>query len=199
MSMRSARAQGSGQEEGRRMRNPGGANENGPRTGGRTGVPPADGSPDSGPGGRPLAAFAAGAVAVLTVHQAVLWALHRAGWAPWPAYSLAPTRPLGVPAVASAAFWGGAWWAVLATWLPRGGRPGASYARAALLGAVLPNAVGALLVALGHGQRWGATPRAAATCSALLVNGAWGVTAAALLRRGRAGRGDGGDGGRAGR
>jgi hypothetical protein len=131
----------------------------------------------------PVAAFLAGAAGVLTTHQAVLWALHAAGAAPWPAYSLAPTRPFGVPAVASAAFWGGAWWAALAPWLPRDRGAGAYYARAALLGAVLPNVLGAILAALGGGRSLGETPRALATLSAVVVNGAWGATAAALLRR----------------
>jgi len=134
---------------------------------------------------RPAAAFAAGAVAVLTTHQATLWALHRSGLAPWPAYSLAPTRPLGVPALASAAFWGGVWWVALARLLPR--HPAAPamayYGRAALLGAVLPNVAGALLLAVGRGQPLGATPPAIAALSAALVNGAWGITAAAVLRR----------------
>jgi hypothetical protein len=129
---------------------------------------------------------------VLTAHQAALWALHRAGWAPWPAYALAPTAPLGVPAVASAAFWGGVWWAGLDRLVPRGGGPGPAYARAALLGAVLPNAVGAALVAAGHGPPLGAAasavPRDRALASAVLVNALWAVTAAALTRRGAGAR-----------
>lgn len=135
---------------------------------------------------RPAAAFVAGAVAVLTTHQAVLWALHRAGIAPWPAYVLAPTPPLGVPALASAAFWGGAWWTALARLLPRDPAAPAApyYGRAALLGAVLPNLAGALLLAIGRGHPLGATPPAVAALSAALVNGAWGVTAAAGLRAG---------------
>jgi hypothetical protein len=121
---------------------------------------------------------------VLTAHQAVLWALHAAGLAPWPAYSAAPTRPLGVPAALSAAFWGGAWWAALAPLLPRARGAGAYYRRAALLGATLPNAAGAALAALGRGRfALGDVPPAAAALSAVLVNGAWGVAAAAALRR----------------
>ncbi len=123
--------------------------------------------------------FAAGAAAVLTVHQALLWGLHRAGAAPWPAYALAPTRPFGVPAVASAAFWGGAWWGALARLRPRSAGAGAYYRRAALLGAVAPNAAGALLLALGHGPPLGGAPPAAAALSAVLVNGAWALAAAA--------------------
>jgi hypothetical protein len=143
---------------------------------------------------RAAAAFAAGAAAVLTVHQAALWALHRAGLAPWPAYATTPTRPLGVPAVLSAAFWGGAWWTVLAPLLPRDRGAGAYYGRALLLGATLPNAVGAALLALGRGgaSSGGAAPAvapAAAVVAAVLVNGLWAAAAAAALRRPGAGRG----------
>jgi hypothetical protein len=127
---------------------------------------------------------------VLTAHQAVLWALHRAGWAPWPAYSLAPTAPLGVPAVASAAFWGGVWWAALDPLARRAATPAGASARAALLGAVLPNAAGAVLVALGRGPApaypFGSAGRARALASAVAVNALWALTAAALARRLRA-------------
>lgn len=129
------------------------------------------------------AAFAAGALSVATAHQAALWALHRAGWAPWPAYSFAATRPLGVPAVVSAAFWGGVWWAALDPLVRRAPTRGAARARAALLGAALPNAIGAALVALGHGARPAPARRAAALASAVAVNALWAVTAAALARR----------------
>jgi hypothetical protein len=135
------------------------------------------------PARRAGAAFLVGAGAVVTAHQAALWALHRAGAAPWPAYDVTPTRPFGVPAVASAAFWGGVWWAALAPLLPRVGGAGAYYGRAALLGAVLPNAAGAALVALGRGHALGGAAPARAAAAAALVNGLWGVAAAALGRR----------------
>lgn len=136
------------------------------------------------------AAFAAGAAAVLTTHQGALWMLHRAGWAPWPAYALTPTAPFGVPAVASAAFWGGVWWVALARALPRDASPGAVLARAALLGAVLPNAVGAVLVAAGHGARASGAARLPALASAIVVNALWAATAAlpAVLLAARAAR-----------
>jgi hypothetical protein len=141
-------------------------------------------STDTGRAAGTAAAFAAGAAAVLTTHQAVLWALHRAGWAPWPAYSLASTRPLGVPAVLSAAFWGGVWWAALDPLARRASTPSGTYARAALLGAVLPNAVGATLAALGRGQAsaqsLGDAGRYKAIASAVAINALWAVTAAAL-------------------
>jgi hypothetical protein len=129
------------------------------------------------------AGFAAGAVAVLAAHQAVLLALHARGWAPWPAYSLAPTRPFGVPAVLSAAFWGGAWGVPLAL-VVRGARsPGAACARGALFGAVAPNVVGAALLALGRVPAPPAGGAAAALASAVVVNACWGLAATALLAR----------------
>jgi hypothetical protein len=132
---------------------------------------------------RGAVAFAAGGLAVLTVHQAALWALHRAGWAPWPAYSWAPTRPLGVPAVASAVVWGGVWWAGLDRLVPRDRGARAALRRAALLGAVLPNAAGALLAAAGRGpaaDTLGAAPRGRSLAAAVAVNALWGAAAAAL-------------------
>jgi hypothetical protein len=135
------------------------------------------------PGRRALAGFTAGAASVLTVHQAMLAWLHARGHAPWPAYSTTPTAPLGVPAVASAAFWGGLWGAVLAGRLLREPRRGpAFWGRAAALGAVLPTAVGAALLAAGRGASLAGTPPVRALASALLVNAAWGAATAAGLR-----------------
>ena len=134
-------------------------------------------------------AWCAGAAAVLTAHQAALWALHQAGWAPWPAYVLAPTRPFGVPAVASAAFWGGVWWVTLDPVVRRARTARGAYGRAAGLGAVLPNAVGVLLAAAGHRFPVAAEVGAGRTLvSAVAVNALWAVTAAALARAARRGR-----------
>lgn len=133
------------------------------------------------PAARGAARFVAGAVAVLGVHQAAVWALHRAGVTPWPAYALEPTPPLGVPRVLSAAFWGGAWWVALAPVAERamGGR---YWARAAALGAVPPTVVGALLTVAGRsGPRPAASP-VVLLVAALGVNALWGLAAAALRR-----------------
>ncbi|GJG86904.1 hypothetical protein tb265_20850 [Gemmatimonadetes bacterium T265] len=126
--------------------------------------------------------FAAGAAAVLTAHQAAVWALHRAGATPWPAYSLAPTWPLGVPQVASAAFWGGAWWAALSPAVERAGGAAAYWRRAAVLGAVPPTAVGALLAAAGRAFPRGDASLAVLLAAGLGVNALWGIAAAALVR-----------------
>ena len=142
-----------------------------------------------------LAGFVAGAASVLTVHQGLLWSCHAVGMSPWPAYSTEPTPPWGVPAVASAAFWGGVWGAALAG---RVLRPAASepafWMRAFALGAVLPTAVGAALLVSGRGERPAGVHPATALAVALLVNGAWGAATAGGARalRGRvaAGRDD---------
>jgi hypothetical protein len=66
-----------------------------------------------------IAGFVAGALAVLVFHQGALLALRLAGLVPAPPWRLAPVPPFGVPAVLSAAFWGGIWGIALA---PRFGR-----------------------------------------------------------------------------
>ena len=137
---------------------------------------------------RGSARFAAGAVGVLTAHQAAVWALHRAGVVPWTAYATAPTRPFGVPQVLSAAFWGGMWWVALAPAVERAATRSGYWTRAATLGAVLPTAVGAVLVAAGRGAPRGDTKPATLLAAGLAVNAAWGVAAALLLTRARARR-----------
>jgi hypothetical protein len=132
---------------------------------------------------RSLAGFAAGTTSVLTVHQGLLWSFQAVGVGPWPAYSTAPTPPWGVPAVASAAFWGGLWGAALAGRMLRPPTRGlAFWRRAATLGAVLPNAVGAALLAVGRGPRPTGVHPVTALAIALLVNGAWGAATAGGLR-----------------
>ena len=130
-----------------------------------------------------LAGFGAGAASVLTVHQGLLWTFHTMGAAPWPAYSTAPTQPWGVPAVASAALWGGLWGAALAGRMLRPPASGlAFWMHAAAMGAVLPTAVGAALIVVGRGQRPTGVHPAAALAVALLVNAAWGAATAGGAR-----------------
>ncbi len=74
-----------------------------------------------------LLGFAAGLLAVLVFHQGTAVLLHLLttkahvaagvfGRVPFP-YRAAPVPPFGVPAVASAAFWGGVWGVLLAVLL----------------------------------------------------------------------------------
>jgi hypothetical protein len=131
---------------------------------------------------RILCGFAAGFLATLIFHQAVLALLWHAGIAPFAPFPMTPTRPFGVPALFSLSFWGGVWGILFA--YAEGRFPGRSayWLVAFLFGALLPSLV-ALLVVLplkGHpvGGGWGSNLLA----TALLINGAWGVGTAFFLR-----------------
>lgn len=131
--------------------------------------------------GQVMRSFAAGFVSTLVFHQGVLALLHAAGAVPRAAWSLAPVPPFGVPSVLSLAFWGGLWGIVL-WWLIRG-RRGASYWWLALLwGALLPSAVALLIVfpLKGMPVAGGWDPKI--LLGALLLNGAWGLGVALLMR-----------------
>lgn len=121
-------------------------------------------------------AFVAGFLATVIFHQGLIALLHAAGVIPFAAWSLAPTWPLGVPAVLSLAFWGGVWGLVLWLFLRR--RRGSAYWLTALaVGAVGPTAVALLVVFPLKGISAGA---GAAVLGALL-NGIWGLGTAALV------------------
>jgi hypothetical protein len=128
-----------------------------------------------------LKAFLAGFFSTLIFHQGLLAILHAAGATPRAAYSLDPVRPLGVPAVLSLAFWGGVWGILL--WLVIAGAQGPRYwLLALLLGAVAPSAVALLVVLPLKGQPAGGGWKPAVIIGALLLNGAWGLGVAALMR-----------------
>src|SRR4051812_49930111 len=58
---------------------------------------------------RPIAGFIAGFLGVLIFHQLMLGLLHLIGLTAGQPYALRLVPPFGVPAVLSAAFWGGIW------------------------------------------------------------------------------------------
>lgn len=140
---------------------------------------------------RTIVGFVAGAIGVLTVHQALLWILHRVGFAPWPAYRLAPTRPFGIPYMLSAAFWGGLWGIVIFRVSAAQRTEGRAVVVAILIAALLPTLAGAVLVVLHVGSisstDLGTTPKVQALVASLIVNGGWGASVqligAALTRR----------------
>ena len=88
--------------------------------------------------------FAAGFLAVVVFHQGLVAALNAMNAVPagFPAWSLDPVPPLGVPAVISKAFWGGIWGMGLGLLLA--GRQGAAY----WLGWTLLGAIALPLVAI---------------------------------------------------
>lgn len=128
-----------------------------------------------------LKAFAAGFVSTLVFHQSLMALMHAAGLWPKPAYPMAPTPPLRVPAVLSLAFWGGVWGIVL--WWAIAGDTGPQYWMLALvLGAIGPSLVALFVVAPIKGQpvAGGWNPKIIA--GALVLNGAWGLGFALLMR-----------------
>ena len=65
------------------------------------------GNESTGYSTRVLFGFIAGFLATLVFHQLTLWALWGAGVAPFGPFSMAATKPFGLPAMLSLAFWGG--------------------------------------------------------------------------------------------
>jgi hypothetical protein len=130
---------------------------------------------------RILFGFIAGFLATLIFHQVVVALLWWAGVAPFGPFSMAATQPFGVPAVISLAFWGGVWGIVL--WaLIRTSRGGAYWAKAFVIGALGPSVVAWFVVmpikSMGFAGGW--DPKI--IVGALLLNGAWGLGVALLMR-----------------
>lgn len=126
-------------------------------------------------------AFIAGFVSTLVFHQGVLTLFYLAGAFPRAPYDLGPVPPLRIPAVISLAFWGGVWG--VAIWPLLKNAPGASYwVRALVIGAIGPSAVALFLVfpLKGMPMAGGWDPKL--IVGALILNGAWGVGMALVMR-----------------
>lgn len=125
--------------------------------------------------------FAAGFVAVLLFHQALLALLAAVGFVAAKAYSTDPTAPFGISQVVSTAFWGGVWGVIFAavqTRFPRG----VGYWLAALaFGAIFPSLVAWFVAAPLKGLPVLAGGDVYRITTALLVNGAWGLGTALLF------------------
>ena len=137
---------------------------------------------DTGYPARFLFGFIAGFLATLIFHQLSLWVLWRVGLAPLKPFSTALTKPFGVPAVFSLAFWGGIWGIIFSMVHLRFPAHIGYWVTAFLFGALLPSTA-ALLVVLplkGHPVGGGWHPPLLLT--AFLINGAWGVGAGLILR-----------------
>jgi MFS-type transporter involved in bile tolerance (Atg22 family) len=128
-----------------------------------------------------LKAFIAGFVSTLVFHQGVLTLLHLAGAFPRAPYDLGAVPPLGIPAVISLAFWGGVWGAAI--WPLLKNAAGAAYwLRALVIGAIGPSAVALFIVfpLKGMPMAGGWDPKL--VIGALVLNGAWGLGLALLMR-----------------
>jgi hypothetical protein len=132
---------------------------------------------------RPVAGFIAGFLGVLIFHQLMLGLLHLIGLTASQPYALRPIPPLGIPAVLSAAFWGGVWGIVFAMVHQRFPRGSAYWVAAFLFGAVFPTLVGWFIVQPIKGMPAGNGWQPAGMLTGFLVNGAWGLGTAFILSR----------------
>ena len=125
-------------------------------------------------------AFAAGVIATFVFHQGGLALLNELGLTERAPFNMSPTRPLGVPAVFSLAFWGGVWGIVLAWFLGTNKR--GWYTRALLFGALLPSAVALFVVAPLKGQPIAGGWDVQLILGALILNALWGLGTALIYR-----------------
>ena len=124
--------------------------------------------------------FVAGFIAVLVFHQVALLVLHLAGIAPAP-WSLEPVPPLGVPAVISAAFWGGVWGIIFMLLSPRFGQGPGYWMASFLFGAVVLTLVAWFVVLPLKGRPVGGGFVWPSVIIGPVINGAWGLGTAFLL------------------
>jgi hypothetical protein len=129
-----------------------------------------------------LLGFISGFAATLIFHQLTLAALWGAGIAPFGPFPMAATRPFGVPAVISLAFWGGVWGVAYALIDGRFPRGGGYWVTAFLFGAILPSLVALVVVLPLKGAPAGGGWGAPLLVTAFLINGAWGVGTGMFLR-----------------
>ena len=130
-----------------------------------------------------ILAFIAGFLAVPLGHQIMLTLLRGIGFAPFGPWDFTPVPPLGVPNLLSQSFWGGVWGMVFALIEPRLPRAPALYwSIVAVFGAVALTGVYVAVVMPLKGAPPPVGSPVPALVSGLLVNAAWGVMAALLLR-----------------
>ncbi len=131
---------------------------------------------------RVLSGFIAGFLATLTFHQLSVWVLWTAGLAPLAPFSMAVTKPFGIPAVISLAAWGGIWGILFALIDRRFPAGGGYWAAAFLFGAVFPSLAVLIVVLPLKGQPMGGGWHPPFMLRAFVINGAWGVGAGLILR-----------------
>lgn len=123
-------------------------------------------------------AFAAGFFATLVFHQGVLLLLHLSDPSSVPApFDMTATAPMDIPAVFSLAFWGGVW-GIPIWWLIRNAAGWEYWVRAAVLGAIGPSAVAMLIVFPMKDE----DVTAKIVVGALILNAAWGIGVAIIMR-----------------
>jgi hypothetical protein len=126
-------------------------------------------------------AFIAGFLSTLLFHQGVLLLFNLLGVFDRSPWNMDPVPPLGVPSVISLAFWGGVW-GIPIWYLMRHATGAAYWARAIVFGAIGPTVVAFLLVVPLKGGAFGAGWDPKLWIGGLIVNGAWGLGLAVLIR-----------------
>ena len=129
----------------------------------------------------PLRAFLAGFLATLSFHQGALWLMKQLTGFGRMVWSMEPVPPFGVPAVMSLAFFGGLW-GILMAYALRSQRGAGYWLLALAFGAVLPSLVALLVVAPLKGFPFAAGGDTRIWMAALILNGAWGLGTALLLK-----------------
>ncbi|MGO9376890.1 MAG: hypothetical protein ACLQBD_32980 [Syntrophobacteraceae bacterium] len=137
---------------------------------------------DTGYPARLLFGFIAGFAATLIFHQLTWWVLWGAGLAPSGPFSMEITKPFGVPAVFSHAFWGGIWGIAFSMADRRFPASSGYWVTAFLFGAVLPTMAGRLVAAPLKGVPMGSSWHLPLLLTAVLANGAWGIGTGLILR-----------------
>jgi hypothetical protein len=129
-----------------------------------------------------LFGFVAGFLATLIFHQLALALLWYIGMAPSGPFPMATTRPFGVPAVFSLAFWGGVWGILFALVQRRFPPSGAYWVAAFLFGAILPSLVALMVVLPLKGRPMGGGWHPPLLLTAFLINGVWGIGTGLILK-----------------
>lgn len=125
---------------------------------------------------RALIGFLAAFLGTVTVHQLVIAALPFIGINAFPAYSLRPTAPFGVPLFLSLAFWAGVWGIVyvfIADRLPKTLNP---LLVGALFGILLPTLASWTIIPALKGQPLFFGFNSARIAAATIANSIWGAS-----------------------
>jgi len=126
-------------------------------------------------------AFIAGFLSTLAFHQGVLFLFKLLGVVTRTPWNMDPVPPLGVPSVISLAFWGGVW-GIPIWYLMRHATGAAYWIRAVVFGAIGPTVIALLVVFPLKGMAFAAGWDPKIWVLGLILNGAWGLGLALLMR-----------------
>jgi len=134
-----------------------------------------------------MKAFIAGFVSTLVFHQGLLTLFYLTAVVPRAPYDFGAVPPLGIPAVISLAFWGGAWGVAIWPLLKNVDGP-AYWVRAQAISAIASGSVTLFIVSPLKGMPMAGGWNSKVIVSTLILNGTWGLGMALLMRLMRASR-----------